>query len=99
TLIQQSFLEQLWRPCTLTTGRRGGFAAGWEIDESRSYRHVGHDGGAQVRVRLSFKDTLDGDSYTFIYLTHAQGDSARAKHLYDQARSLAKPLNEATGAD
>ncbi|HSX60384.1 MAG TPA: serine hydrolase domain-containing protein [Tahibacter sp.] len=82
-LVAGKTLQQLWQPQTLPGGQRGWFAAGWEIGESGEYRQVGHDGGARVRVRILFRDTLDGDVYTVIYLTNGSRRNVWSRTLVD----------------
>lgn len=84
-LVSKRTLGKLWQPPLLTTGRPGIFASGWEYGQSGAYRQVGHDGGAQVRVRLLYQDTLDGDNYIFIYLTNGSVKNVWSRVLIDSA--------------
>ncbi|MEQ4576822.1 MAG: serine hydrolase domain-containing protein [Gammaproteobacteria bacterium] len=90
-LVGKATLQQLWQPQVLSNGRRGWFATGWEIGESGGYRHVGHDGGARVRVRLLFADTLDGDRYTILYLTNGSARSVWSRTLVDSVMATVAP--------
>jgi CubicO group peptidase (beta-lactamase class C family) len=82
-LVGKAALQQLWQPQTLSSGRRGGFASGWEYGESGAYRLVGHDGGARVRVRILYKDSLDGDVYIVIYLSSGSVRNVWSRTLVD----------------
>ncbi|MYM73940.1 serine hydrolase [Duganella sp. FT134W] len=90
-LVSKQTLLQLWQPPLLSTGRPGIFATGWEYGESGQYHHVGHDGGTRVRVRLVYKDTLDGDNYIFIYLTNGSVKNVWSRVLLDSAMAAADP--------
>nr|WP_305119162.1 serine hydrolase domain-containing protein [Tahibacter harae] len=91
TLVSKATLQQLWQPQTLANGQTGWFATGWEVGESGGYRMAGHDGGARVRVRLLFKDTLDGDSYSVIYLTNGSRRGVWSRTLVDSLLAAAAP--------
>lgn len=100
--VKQSTLLQLWQPQSLSKGQRGWFATGWEVGESGTYRMVGHDGGARVRVRILFKDSLAGDVCNLVYLTSGSRrnvctrtlvDSLMATLAPDQSRNEALPRN------
>ncbi|MGV7206451.1 serine hydrolase domain-containing protein [Oxalobacteraceae bacterium A2-2] len=84
-------LQEFWQAPRLSNGRPGVFAAGWEYGQTGEYRHVGHDGGAQVRVRLLYKDTLDGDNYIVIYLTNGSMKNVWSRVLLDSAMAAAAP--------
>lgn len=90
-LVGKATLRRLWQPRTLTNGRRGGFAAGWEYGESGAYRQVGHDGGTRVRVRVLFQDSLDGDVYVFAYLTNGSAKNVWSRVLVGSAMAVAAP--------
>lgn len=90
-LVRKQTLLKLWQPSLLSTGRMGIFATGWEYGESEQYHHVGHDGGTRVRVRLVYKDTLDGDNYIFIYLTNGSVKNVWSRVLLDSAMAAAAP--------
>ncbi len=81
-LVKRELLLKLWKPSL------GGFASGWDYGTTGRYRHVGHDGGTKVRVRLLFDDTL-ADTYTFIYLTNGSAANVWSRTLVD---SVAKPF-------
>ena len=90
-LVGKATLQQLWRPQTLANGQQGWFATGWEVGESGGYRMVGHDGGARVRVRILFKDTLDGDRYSVIYLTNGSRLGVWTRTLVDSLLAAVAP--------
>ncbi|MBB5737119.1 CubicO group peptidase (beta-lactamase class C family) [Xanthomonas arboricola] len=90
-LVGKPALRQLWQPQLLTNGQRGWFASGWEVGASGAYRHVGHDGGARVRVRLLFADALDGDSYTIVYLTNGSTRGVWSRVLVDSIMATIAP--------
>lgn len=90
-LVSKATLQRLWQPRILPDGRRGWFAAGWEYGESGAYRQVGHDGGTRVRVRILFKDSLDGEVYTFVYLTNGSARNVWSRVLVDSAMAVVAP--------
>lgn len=90
-LVSKATLRRLWQARTLSNGRRGGFAAGWEYGESGAYRQVGHDGGARVRVRVLFRDSLDGDVYVFAYLTNGSEKNVWSRVLVGSAMAAVAP--------
>lgn len=91
TLVGRRTLESLWQPQALSNGSPGMFATGWEAGSSGAYRHVGHDGGAHVRVRLAFNETLDGDSYVFIYLTNGSVNNVWSRTLVNSVMGIVAP--------
>lgn len=88
-LVGKTTLRRLWQPRTLSGGKRGWFAVGWEYGESDGYRQVGHDGGARVRVRIVFKDSLDDDVHVFAYLTNGSTRNVWSRVLVDSAMAAA----------
>ena len=90
-LVGKATLQRLWQPRLLANGRRGWFAAGWESGESGAYRQVGHDGGTRVRVRILFEGSLDGDLYTFVYLTNGSAKNVWSRVLVDSAMAVVAP--------
>lgn len=90
-LVGKATLQRLWRPQTLANGQPAWFASGWEAGESGGYRMVGHDGGARVRVRILFKDTLDGDNYSVIYLTNGSRLGVWSRTLVDSMLAAVAP--------
>ncbi|UBB23908.1 beta-lactamase family protein [Pseudoxanthomonas japonensis] len=90
-LVGKATLRRLWQPRTLSGGKRGWFAAGWEYGESDGYRQVGHDGGARVRVRIVFKDSLDEDVHVFAYLTNGSTRNVWSRVLVDSAMAVTAP--------
>lgn len=90
-LVGKATLRKLWQPRNLAGERRGWFAAGWEYGESGTYRMVGHDGGARVRIRIVFDDSLDGDVYTFVYLTNGSAKNVWSRSLVDSAMAVVAP--------
>lgn len=97
-LVGPRTLEQLWQPQDLSNGRRGVFSTGWEYGESGAYRHVGHDGGAHVRVRIAFQSSLDGDSQVFIYLTNGSKQNVWSRTLVESVMAAAAPKTFAAEA-
>jgi len=90
-LVGKATLLKLWQPRTLRNGQRGWFAAGWEYGQSGTYRQVGHDGGTRVRVRMVFDGALDGDVYTFVYLTNGSARNVWSRTLLDSAMAVVAP--------
>lgn len=97
-LVGRATLEGLWQPQTLADGQRGVFASGWEYGDSGRYRHVGHDGGAQVRVRFAFRDTPGGDAYIFIYLTNGSERNVWSRTLINSLMAKVAPQSFASEA-
>lgn len=91
TLVGRRTLDQLWQPQTLSNGQRGVFSTGWEYGESGAHRHVGHDGGAHVRVRMAFKETVNGDNYVFIYLTNGSVRNVWSRTLVNSVAGAVAP--------
>jgi D-alanyl-D-alanine carboxypeptidase len=91
TLVGRRSLDALWRPQTLSNGQRGVFSTGWEYGASGAHRHVGHDGGAHVRVRMAFKETVDGDNYVFIYLTNGSVNNVWSRTLVNSVAGVVAP--------
>lgn len=90
-LVTKRTLQQLWQPQTLSNGQRGWFASGWEFGENGSYRYAGHDGGARVRVRIVFDGSLDGDVYTFVYMTSGSRSNVWSRTLLDSLMAVVAP--------
>lgn len=90
-LVGKPTLKRLWQKPTLSNGRAGEFATGWEYGSSDLYWNVGHDGGTKVRVRLLFKGDLDGDRYTIIYLTSGSATNVWSRVLVDSAMAAVAP--------
>ena len=97
-LVGRATLARLWQPPTLSNGQRGVFAAGWEYGESGEYRHVGHDGGARVRLRWTFRDTPAGDGYVFIYLTSGSVKNVWSRTLVNSVIAAVAPKDFPTEA-
>lgn len=90
-LVDTPTLTKLWQKPTLSNGRAGDFATGWEYGNSDLYWNVGHDGGTKVRVRLLFKGDLGGDRYTVIYLTSGSAKNVWSRVLVDSAMAAVAP--------
>lgn len=90
-LVGKATLRRFWQPRTLTGGKRGWFAAGWEYGESDGYRQVGHDGGTRVRARIVFKDSLDADVFAFAYMTNGSARNVWSRVLMDSAMAATAP--------
>ena len=90
-LVGKKTLQQLWQPQTLSNGRPGWFAGGWELGESGAYRQVGHDGGARVRARILFDGSLAGDHYIVIYLTNGSTRNVWSRTLVDSVMAAVAP--------
>ena len=67
-LVSQESLLAFWQPHQLESGESY-FASGWVIDDAGNWQHVGHDGGASLRVRLLYRDNFD-DYFVVVYLTN-----------------------------
>jgi hypothetical protein len=52
---------------------------------------AGHDGGARVRVRILFKDSLAGDVYTLVYLTSGSRRNVWTRTLLDSLMATIAP--------
>lgn len=90
-LVGKATLDRAWRPRVLHNGQRGWFASGWEYGESGAYRQVGHDGGARDRIRLLFRNSLQGDVYVFAYLTNGSAKNVWTRTLLDSAMAATAP--------
>ncbi|TKR29831.1 beta-lactamase family protein [Luteimonas gilva] len=90
-LVGKATLNRAWQPRTLRNGQRGWFASGWEYGESGAYRQVGHDGGARDRIRILFKNSLEGDVYLFAYLTNGSARGVWTRTLLDSAMAATAP--------
>ncbi|MFC3566994.1 serine hydrolase domain-containing protein [Xanthomonas dyei] len=90
-LVGKETLRKLWQPQTLPNGQRGWFASGWEVGQDDAYQSVGHDGGARVRVRILFDTTLDGDSYSVVYLTNGSARGVWSRVLLDSVLATLSP--------
>lgn len=90
-LVSKATLRRLWQPQTLANGQRGWFAGGWEVGQSETYRYVGHDGGARVRVRILFDGADDGDSYSIVYLTNGSARGVWSRVLVDSVMAAIAP--------
>lgn len=67
-LMSQGKLLSFWQPHQLVDDESD-FASGWVIDNAGNWQHVGHDGGASLRVRLLYRDNLD-EFFVVVYLTN-----------------------------
>ncbi len=90
-LVRRATLQHLLQPHPLSTGRNSGFVSGWEVGQSGDYRQVGHDGGTRVRARLLFKDTLAGDTWSFVYFTNGSARNVWSRTLVDSAMAQVAP--------
>lgn len=90
-LVGQHVMERSWQPRTLADGRAGGFAGGWEHGRSGSYLHVGHDGGARVRVRILYPGRLDRDVYVIAYLTTGSARNVWSRTLVESVMATLAP--------
>ncbi|AKQ63569.1 Beta-lactamase class C and other penicillin binding protein [Myxococcus hansupus] len=90
-LVSRATLQTLLQPHPLSTGRDSGFVSGWELGQSGAYRQVSHDGGTRVRARVLFKDTLDGDTWTFVYFTNGSARNAWSRTLVDSTMAQVAP--------
>ncbi|MBB3228102.1 CubicO group peptidase (beta-lactamase class C family) [Luteibacter sp. Sphag1AF] len=90
-MVRKETLEKLWREDTLSNGRTGWFATGWESGQSDGYRYVGHDGGTKVRVRIAWKGSLDGDTYIVVYLTNGSRRNVWSRVLVDSMLGTVSP--------
>ncbi|MFY1829619.1 serine hydrolase domain-containing protein [Myxococcus fulvus] len=90
-LVRRATLQTLLQPRKLSTGRDSGFASGWEVGLSGAYRQAGHDGGTRVRARLLFKDSLAGDTWTFVYFTSGSARNVWSRTLVDSIMAQVAP--------
>jgi D-alanyl-D-alanine carboxypeptidase len=91
-LVKRATLRQLWQPYRYKQGGAGWFASGWDRGTSGRYRHVGHDGGTKVRVRLLFDDDLLAKStYAFIYLTNGSAANVWSSTLIESLMAIVAP--------
>lgn len=91
SFVRRSTLEQLWQPYAFANGNTGMFASAWEYGESGTWREVGHDGGAKLRVRILFRPGSP-DRWTIVYLTNGSRDNVWSRTLLEsvQTRMVAK---------
>ncbi|MEN5392829.1 hypothetical protein [Stenotrophomonas sp. TWI377] len=89
-LVRRGTLQRLWQPQLLSNGRRSGFSAGWEFEESGDYRMTGHDGG--TRARIAFSDGMAGDTYSFTYLTNGSAKNVWSRTLVDSTMAVVAPM-------
>ena len=92
-LVSQSALLRCWHPHIFPTGEAGYFAAGWEYGESGPWHEVGHDGGAKVRGRIVFRETLD-DALVIVYLINGSRDNVWSRTLVDSVQQVVLPRRE-----
>ncbi|MCP3061500.1 beta-lactamase family protein [Myxococcus sp. K38C18041901] len=90
-LVRRATLQTLLQPRKLSTGRDSGFVGGWEFGQSGDYRLMSHDGGTRVRARLLFKDSLAGDTWTFVYFTNGSARNVWSRTLVDSAMAQVAP--------
>jgi D-alanyl-D-alanine carboxypeptidase len=91
-LLRRETLQNSWKPYRYSGGGGlGWFASGWEYGTSGRYQHVGHDGGAKVRVRLLFDSSLAQDTYAFIYLTNGSASNVWSRTLIESLMAIAAP--------
>lgn len=89
-LVSKQMLTDYWRPYRLSDGDEGYFATGWEYDQAGNWHAVGHDGGAVVRVRVLYQDTLD-NHYIIIYLTNGNKDGVWSRSLVESIQYYMMP--------
>ncbi|WP_408890495.1 serine hydrolase domain-containing protein [Myxococcus faecalis] len=90
-LVRRATLQTLFQPRRLSTGRDSGFISGWEFGQSGDYRQMSHDGGTRVRARLLFKDSLAGDTWTFVYFTNGSVRNVWSRTLVDSTMAQVAP--------
>lgn len=64
-LLKQSSLAQMWTPVTLNNGRSYPYGFGWEVNEQRGHRIIGHTGITGTEITR-----FPNDSLTVIVLTN-----------------------------
>ncbi|QDE89532.1 hypothetical protein BHS06_11490 [Myxococcus xanthus] len=64
-----------------------------EIGQGGAYRQIGHDGGPRVRAHLLFKDTLAGDTRTFVYFTNGSARNVWSRTLVDSTMARRRSRN------
>lgn len=90
-LVDRAVLRRAWQPRTLPDGRRGWFAGGWEQGRSGAYRLLGHDGGAQVRVRIVFDEAQQDGGWIIAYLTNGSAKNVWSRTLVDGVMARIAP--------
>ncbi|MBQ4810124.1 hypothetical protein A7985_06555 [Pseudoalteromonas luteoviolacea] len=85
-LIEQTQLQQYFKPYRLRDGNISYFASGWDYGRNWQFQEVGHDGGALSRVRILFKDNLD-DAYIIVYFTNGNSDGVWSRELVDAVQA------------
>lgn len=88
-MVKRDMLLGLWKPYRYKGGVSS-FASGWDYSATGRFRHVGHDGGTKVRVRLTFDDAFK-DVYIFIYLTNGSASNVWSRTLVDSIMPIAAP--------
>jgi D-alanyl-D-alanine carboxypeptidase len=89
-LLKRETLLKQWKPYRYKQGGSGGFASGWDYGTSGRYKHVGHEGGNKVRVRMLFDEALR-DTYVFIYLTNGSAENVWSSTLIESLMDIAAP--------
>ena len=64
-LLKQSSLALMWTPVTLNNGRSSPYGFGWEVNEQRGHRIIGHTGITGTEITR-----FPNDSLTIIVLTN-----------------------------
>ena len=66
-LLNETLLQQMWKPFQLNDGSLGDFTAGWQYDNWNGHRFVGHIGAG-----MAVYSSLIDDHVTLILLTNVQ---------------------------
>ena len=88
-LVSQDKLLAFWQPHQLHDDESY-FASGWVIDNAGNWQHVGHDGGASLRVRLLYQDNLD-EFFVVVYLTNGNKDGVWSSTLTNSVQQHILP--------
>lgn len=90
-LVKRETLVRAWVPHRMRNGSTGGFAAGWDYGETAGYRHVGHDGGVKVRVRILYDVTGKKSTWVIVYLTNGSAENVWTRKLVDSLQGVVAP--------
>ncbi len=90
-LVKRETLLRAWAPHRMRNGSTGVFAAGWDYGETAGYRHVGHDGGVKVRVRILYDVSGARSTWVIVYLTNGSADNVWTRKLVDSIQGVAAP--------
>lgn len=87
-VVKRETLLAAWAPHRMRDGSTGGFAAGWDYGETAGYRHVGHDGGVKVRVRILYDPAGARATWVIVYLTNGSADNVWTRKLVESVEQV-----------